>query len=188
MRPQEHRMRSAIEARELECEGIGAMPVSLFFSDEAIEHAPLIETAHFHEPVNDGNALANRESSPRNAQGDGAKINIGGEPAVQRDFGAAGCVPLRERREVEIREAHRLFKFVDKIAGQEHQRHMGLPGFDVWDSTAIGAGIAKKSGLLFKGWAREPFPGAVIPGIRTVHKPTLLAGLRRDLIFINPHK
>ncbi|HXW22186.1 MAG TPA: hypothetical protein VEK14_04700 [Rhodomicrobium sp.] len=96
------------------------MPVNPPFRDEAVEHPPLVEAAHFYEPIDGGNALANGEAIRGNAQGDDPQINIRREPPVQVHFRAACHLPLRERRKIEIGETHRLFQFENAVAGEKH--------------------------------------------------------------------
>ncbi|MGO9483575.1 MAG: hypothetical protein ACLPX9_03175 [Rhodomicrobium sp.] len=155
-------IRVPVEARKLENDGIEARTVSLTSCNEVIEHAPLVEAAHLHEPIDGDAALANCEALGRNCQGNGAQINVAGEPPIEFHLRAACHLPLRERGKIEIGEADRLLQFEYMIPSKEHPRHVGLPDFDFLHGGAIGAGVAQKRDLFLKLRGGElPSPGAI---------------------------
>jgi hypothetical protein len=97
LRPQKDWIRFPVEVCKPKSDGVETMTIGGPLSDEAIEHSPLIQAVHFHHPINHSGAFANCETVNRNTQGDGADIDIGGEPPVQFHFRAACHVPLRDR-------------------------------------------------------------------------------------------
>ena len=153
-----------VEIRNLENDGIEAMPVSPITRDQVIEHAPLIEAAHLHEPIDGHGALADCEPLAGHRQRNGAKINVAGEPPIEFHLGAACHLPLRERGKIEIREADRLLQFERIVPGEEHPRHVRLTDFDFFHGGAVRAGFAKKCYLFLKGRDGEPLSARGIPG------------------------
>ena len=94
--------------------------------EKAIEHSLLIEAAHFHEPVDNLGPFADGKPGGRNAQRNGAKIDIGGQSPVQLDLSAASDATLLDRREVEIGKADRLLELEDNSIGEEDRGTYGF--------------------------------------------------------------
>ena len=94
--------------------------------DGVFERAGLVEPAHDHQPVGDLAMPAEREPARRLRERHNLFVDIGRQPAVERQFGAAGGFALRQRRIIEIGKAHRLLQLVDFVAGEKNPRHVGL--------------------------------------------------------------
>jgi hypothetical protein len=84
----------------------------------------LVEPPHHHQPVDDAPAPADREAAGTEGERHDVKIDVGGEAAVQRQFGTAGRLPSLKRGEVQIRQVDRLLELEDPITRQGEPRHM----------------------------------------------------------------
>ena len=86
---------------------------------QVIEHVALIEPLHEHEPIDRGSGSADREARAGVHQRQNVEIDVRRQRAIEPQFGAAGGLPARQGRKVEIGKANRLLELVDPVAGQK---------------------------------------------------------------------
>jgi len=92
--------------------------------DHSVEHLALVEAVHGYEPIDNFSFAADRETMFRAHQRNDVPINIRRKAPIELELGAASGLAARERGEVKVREADRLFQLIGPVAGQKYQRHM----------------------------------------------------------------
>jgi hypothetical protein len=156
-RRQEHRRGAAVEAGEYLDEPLDLARLQPPIFDQTVEHKPLVEPLHAHQPVDRPALAAQRQAAVPRYQRHHVEIDVRRQPAVEPQLGAAGALAPADGGKVEIGKAHRLLELVDALTGKEHPGHMGLAPEDLVRNRSIALWPAQKRQL-----GVEPRPGAFL--------------------------
>ena len=145
--------------RELGAERI----VKLAALGDMVERIVLVEARHLDRPF-DGFAAAVQGERTTGLARDrhDAAIKLRRKFAIDVEFRLAGGLALIQRRIIEKRVAHRALDLDGALAGQEHDRGMGLAA--PYCGAAIGRRIAEQgeNSILRIGWISRSLPSQTI--------------------------
>jgi len=105
------------------------------------------QTAHHDQPVYYLSANADRETVTCLHQRRHGLIDIGSQPAIERQLGPACRFATIERRKVEVGKADGLLQLDDVLACQKDPRHVRLAGDDLFGRKRVGVRAAEKRNL-----------------------------------------
>ncbi|MDI1343327.1 MAG: hypothetical protein PSV22_04385 [Pseudolabrys sp.] len=109
----------AIKSREGGDQPVELRNLDTPLADHKFEHVALVEALHADEPVDHGSGTADRQASTGIHQRQDVKVDIRRKCAIELQLGAAGGLPPRQSRKVEIGKANRLLELVNPVANQK---------------------------------------------------------------------
>ncbi len=112
------------------------------------ERLAFVEPPHHHQPIDRVIRPADLQTARGACQRHDRLVDVGRQPAVQRQFGAASGFALGKRRIIQIGKAHRLLQLVNLVAGQEDPGHVGLLALEVARRVRVSIRLAEKSDLV----------------------------------------
>ncbi len=121
--------------------------------DQVRKHAIRWQASHQHQPVDCLPAGVQEavghegQAGPRGLQDHQSEIDTRRQARVQAKLFAAVELSRAQRREVEVRESHRLLQLEHPICGEEQPRHVGLQPAQRRPRVRIRGGRSKKAQL-----------------------------------------
>lgn len=143
-RRDEHRTRVPVKCCQGCDEAIKIASGETMIEKHALERPGLVEPTHDYEPIDGNSRSVNRKAARRPDQRHDFQIDVICQSAVQLQLGAAGSLPPRERREIEVGKAHRFLELEHVVVGEEDPGHMGFPAAHLSGGAAVEVGPAQK--------------------------------------------